>query len=67
MSDKLVILLLGRRDQPTGGVLDYCQMLHEAGTQRGLSFELASVPWAESGWRAARTQLSKAAVSWRGR
>jgi glycosyltransferase involved in cell wall biosynthesis len=67
MSEEPVILLLGRRDQPTDGVLDYCQMLREAGTQRGLLFELASIPWAESGWRAARSQLSKAAVSWRGR
>jgi glycosyltransferase involved in cell wall biosynthesis len=67
MSEEPVILLLGRRDQPTDGVLDYCQMLREAGTQRGLPVELVSVPWAERGWRAARTQLSKAAVSWRGR
>ena len=32
-------------------------MLREAGTQRGLSFELVSVPWAERGWGAARTEL----------
>jgi hypothetical protein len=47
--------------------VDYCEMLREAGTQRGLSFELVSVPWAERGWGAARTELSKAALSCRGR
>jgi hypothetical protein len=51
MSEKPMILLLGRRDQPTDGVLDYCQMLRDAGTQREPSFELVSVPWAERGWR----------------
>jgi hypothetical protein len=42
-------------------------MLREAGTQRGLPFELVSVPWAERGWGAARTELSKAALSCPGR
>ena len=60
-------MLLGRRDELTDGAGGYCEMLREAGTQRGLSFELVSIPWAEWWWGAACTQLSKEAVSCRGR
>jgi hypothetical protein len=57
------MLLLGRRNQPIDGVLDYdyYRMMREAGPQRGLPFELASVPWTERRWRAVRTQLDKTA------
>jgi glycosyltransferase involved in cell wall biosynthesis len=62
-----VILLLGRRDEPTDGVVDYCQKLREAGVSRGLSFEIAPVQWAEKGWRDALAELHKAAAAWRDR
>src|SRR5579863_1658365 len=65
MSAGKVILLLGRRDEPTDGVLDYCQYLREAGIARGLSFELAQVPWAEKGWRKALAELRETASAWR--
>jgi glycosyltransferase involved in cell wall biosynthesis len=61
------MLLLGRRDQPTDGVADYCEKLREAGTQRGLSFESVQVHWAEMGWRAALAELREAATAWRDR
>ena len=67
MSAEKVILLLGRRDEPTDGVADYCEKLREAGLQRGLSFEIVPVHWAEKGWRKARTELRKAAAAWRDR
>jgi glycosyltransferase involved in cell wall biosynthesis len=67
MSTEPVILLLGRRDEPTDGVVDYCQMLREAGARRGLSFELGQVRWAEEGWRAAMVKLRDAASAWRDR
>ena len=43
MSAEKAILLLGRRDEPTDGVADYCEKLREAGVQRGLSFEIVPV------------------------
>ena len=61
------ILLLGRRDEPTDGVADYCGKLQEAAAALGLFFEIVSVPWAEKGWRTALAELRKAASSWRGR
>jgi glycosyltransferase involved in cell wall biosynthesis len=60
-----VILLLGRRDEPTDGVADYCEKLREAGLQRGISFEIVPVHWAEKGWREAFAELRKAAAAWR--
>jgi glycosyltransferase involved in cell wall biosynthesis len=60
-----VILLLGRRDEPTDGVADYCEKLREAGLPRGLSFELFRIPWTENGWGAALAELRKASASWR--
>jgi glycosyltransferase involved in cell wall biosynthesis len=65
MSAGKAILLLGRRDEPTDGVLDYCEMLRAAADLRGLFFELARVGWAEKGWRAALADLRKQAESWR--
>jgi len=65
MSAGKTILLLGRRDEPTDGVLDYCEMLRAAAARRGLFFELARVGWAEKGWGAALAELRKQAESWR--
>jgi len=65
MSPRKVILLLGRRDEPTDGVADYCGKLRGAGLARGLSFEIARVHWAEKGWGDALAELREAAVAWR--
>jgi glycosyltransferase involved in cell wall biosynthesis len=62
-----VVLLLGRRDEPTDGVADYCENLRQAGIARDISFELASVGWAETGWRQALGKLRKTAALWRDR
>ena len=61
-----MVLLLGRRDQPTDGVADYCEKLREAGIQRGLAFEPVQLPWEEKGWGLALAEMRKAAVDWRG-
>lgn len=61
------VLLLGRRDEPTDGVEDYCRMLRDAAARRGLSFEIARVHWAEKGWSDAIADLRKEAAEWRGR
>ena len=67
MSAERVILLLGRRDEPTDGVADYCEKLCEAGIPRGLSFESVQIPWAENGWGPALAELRRAAPGWRDR
>ena len=67
MSVEKAILLLGRRDEPTDGVADYCEKLREAGNQCGLSFEIVPVHWAEKGWRVALAELRKKAAAWRDR
>ena len=67
MNVEKVILLLGRRDEPTDGVADYCEKLREAGGARGLSFEIVQVRWAENGWRNALAELRKASGAWRDR
>jgi glycosyltransferase involved in cell wall biosynthesis len=67
VSAEKVILLLGRRDEPTDGVADYCEKLREAGLARGISFEPVQIPWAEIGWGRALAQLRKAAAGWRDR
>jgi glycosyltransferase involved in cell wall biosynthesis len=67
MSVDSAVLLLGRRDEPTDGVADYCEKLREAAAARGLSFEIAQVRWAEKGWSAALAELREAATAWRGR
>lgn len=66
MSVDSAVLLLGRRDEPTDGVADYCEKLREAAAARGLRFEIAQVRWAEKGWRAALAELREAAAAWRG-
>jgi glycosyltransferase involved in cell wall biosynthesis len=67
VSAEKVILLLGRRDEPTDGVADYCEKLREAGLRHGLAFELVQLAWAEEGWRASLSELREAAVGWQGR
>lgn len=67
MTTEKVILLLGRRDQPTDGVADYCEKLREAGLPRGLAFEPVQLLWAENGWRSALEELRRAAAGWHDR
>jgi hypothetical protein len=67
LSGEQATLLLGRRDEPTDGVADYCDNLRKHGAACGLDFEIAKVDWAEKGWRAALGELREAAAAWRGR
>ncbi len=67
MNTEKVVLLLGRRDEPTDGVADYCDMLRESGLSHGLSFESVQYPWAERGWNKALAELRRAAAGWRNR
>lgn len=67
MSVENAVLLLGRRDEPTDGVADYCEKLQKAGTAAGTPFEIASVSWAQKGWTAALAELRNTAKAWRDR
>jgi glycosyltransferase involved in cell wall biosynthesis len=67
MKPEGIVLLMGRRDQPTDGVRDYCEKLRESGVPHGFSFDLVPVPWAETGWGDALAELRKAAATWRDR
>ena len=58
--------LLGRRDEPTDGVVDYCSWLGSALTAHGYELETVRVPWFERGWSAAFADLKEKAAAWRG-
>jgi len=61
------IALLGRRDEPTDAVEEYCLFLGRALRDRGIETELVRVPWAERGWPNALRELRQKATSWRGK
>jgi glycosyltransferase involved in cell wall biosynthesis len=62
-----MILLLGRRDEPTDGVEDYCGWLGRALEQHDCSLELVRMPWNQTGWRAELGTLEARAANWRGK
>lgn len=63
---EMITALLGRREQPTDGVADYCRFLGEALAKRGVPFEIAEMPWAERGWSRATQWLRERSHDWRG-
>lgn len=66
MKERRVVALLGRRDQPTDAVEEYCRYLGGALHAHGIELELLRVPWAERGWPAALRELRQKADSWSG-
>jgi glycosyltransferase involved in cell wall biosynthesis len=67
MNERRITAVLGRRDEPTDAVEEYCRYLGGALRSHGLEMELARVPWAERGWRVALQELRGRAGAWRGR
>lgn len=61
------IALLGRQDEPTDGVADYCSFLAQSLRRGDIELEVVRVPWAESGWISALRWLSLESTNWRGR
>lgn len=57
MSAQRIIALLGRRDEPTDAVEEYCRYLGGALRPHGFSLEIARVLWAENGWPRALRQV----------
>jgi hypothetical protein len=64
MSNGKVLALLGRRDEPSDAVEDYCQNLASALRGHGLRMELDRVPWAENGWSDALLGLRQKSSFW---
>lgn len=61
------IALLGRRDEPTDGIEDYCTWLQQALSERGYKMSVVRMPWAEIGWLRALHWLWKESAQWRGK
>ena len=61
-----MVALLGRRDEPTDGVRDYCSLLAEALRRRGVTLKLAESFWERDGWLRGLWNLQKRSRGWRG-
>jgi glycosyltransferase involved in cell wall biosynthesis len=61
------IALLGRKDEPTDAVEEYCRYLGEALKAHDISLEIERVPWAVNGWPDALRELEGRAAAWRDR
>lgn len=62
-----VVMLLGRKDEPTDAVEEYCQYLCEALRARDVTGEVVRAAWNERGWAGAVDELRRAAERWRGK
>ena len=67
MSAEPLIALVGRRDQPTDGVADYCEWLGGATGDFGYELETVRLDWLEHGWDATLADLREKARAWRDR
>lgn len=62
-----MVVLLGRRDEPTDGVEDYSRYLGAALTAHGFALEVIRFRWKELGWSAAVRELRQNAANWQDR
>jgi glycosyltransferase involved in cell wall biosynthesis len=53
------VALLGRGDEPTDALEDYCKLLAQSLHKRGYSLEISRIAWAEQGWRRALMDAEK--------
>ena len=67
MDKQGIIALLGRRDEPTDAVEEYCRYLGAALGTHGFELAVARLPWKERGWPVALRELRQKAADWRGR
>jgi glycosyltransferase involved in cell wall biosynthesis len=67
MSAEPIITLVGRRDEPTDGVADYCAWLGGALGDYGYRLETVRLGWQERGWHATLADLREMSEAWRGR
>jgi len=66
MSERQMVALLGRPDEPTDAVEEYCTYLGTGLRGHGIALEVARVPWVSMGWAAALREVRQRAESWRG-
>jgi len=60
------IALLGRRDEPTDAVEEYCHFLGKGLQAHNYNLKIERVDWAERGWRRALRSLRRRSKVWRG-
>lgn len=60
------IALMGRRDEPTDGVEDYCRFLSDALAESSILLQAVRVPWDVHGWLRALWKLHRESKQWRG-
>ena len=65
MSMQRVIALLGRKDEPTDAVEEYCRYLGVALAPHNIQWEIHRFPWEKIGWPEAFEQFKKSATAWR--
>src|SRR5690349_7924402 len=65
MNPQRVIALLGRRDEPTDAVEEYCRYLGGALAAHDFQVEIRRVPWDQHGWTASLDALRLQAEAWR--
>ncbi len=66
MKMQRVIALLGRKDEPTDAVEEYCRYLGVALERLNIHIEVERFSWEKIGWPKAFEQLEKSARGWRG-
>jgi len=62
-----MVALLGRRDEPTDALRDYCARLGEGLRAHGVLLETAEVLWDRQGWLVTIAKLWKQSARWSGR
>jgi glycosyltransferase involved in cell wall biosynthesis len=67
MNSEPIVALVGRRDEPTDGVTDYCTWLGGALGEFGYRLEIVRLDWPERSWNATLAELRARAGAWRGR
>jgi len=60
------IALLGRKDEPTDALEEYCRYLGNALLMHDIHLEITRVPWELHGWPNALCDLKLRALRWRG-
>ncbi len=60
------IALLGRCDEPTDALEDYCICLGKALASKGFTLDLVRMPWPEKGWLPALNWLRHESRKWKG-
>src|ERR1700685_1678811 len=63
---KRIHALLGRRDEPTDGVADFCDFLGKALVPRNIALQAEQLHWFEDGWPRALASLDSQSKNWRG-